>query len=95
MKVEYGKNIRVGCWYRIVEIDPHDPSPSMRAGDMLLCAPERPGCVDPENHESDGMGTQWFADYNGDDAYRTLITELEFVRGPEELLALRAGEKAE
>ncbi len=32
------------------------------------------------------MGTEWFADYGGDEdeAYRTLVTKVEFVRGPDE-----------
>lgn len=77
---KHGKNLREGCWYRIVEIDPHDPDPSLKVGDEVLCAAEKAGCVDPENHEDDGMGTQWFADFDGE-AYRTLITEIALIPG--------------
>lgn len=90
MKIKNGENLREGCYYRITEIDPHDPEPSMQVGAIVLCAKERAGCIDPENHEHDGMGTQWFADYSlyeeGDGeyefAYRTLVTGLEFVSAP-------------
>jgi hypothetical protein len=87
-RIKNGENLVVGCLYRITQIDPHDPSPSLRVGALVRCAPEQAGCIDPENHESDGMGTQWFADFGDleveDDgpAYRTLVTGLEFVRGP-------------
>lgn len=84
-----GQNLREGSWYRIVEIDPTDPSPSLKVGDVLLCKALTPGCIDPENHVEDGMGAEWFADYHfdpeeDDGAYRTLLTKVEFVRGPDE-----------
>jgi hypothetical protein len=52
-----------------------------------MCSPElKPGFLDPDNHEADGMGTQWFADYHdieGDyGGYGTLIKELEEVEAP-------------
>jgi hypothetical protein len=86
-KVRYGESLIPSHWYRIVEIDPHDPDPTLKVGDVVRCAEEEPGCLDPENHQNDGMGTQWFADYDenwneGDGAYRTLITELEEVEAP-------------
>lgn len=88
--VKSGENLRVGDWYRIVELDPSDPNPSLKEGHVLECKAETAGCIDPENHLEDGMGTEWFADYGpvpdvepGDDgmAYRTLVTKVEFVRG--------------
>jgi len=85
-KIKDGETLREGCYYRILEIDPHDPDPSMRVGAIVLCAAERPGCIDPESHEDDGMGTQWFADYSlnddGEFTYRTLVNGLEFVSEP-------------
>lgn len=88
MQIENGKNLLPGCLYRITEIDPHDPNPSLRVGALVRCEAEKPGCIDPENHESDGMGTQWFADFgdiedDDDGAYRTLVNGVEFVSGPE------------
>lgn len=85
--VKQGRNLREGCYYIITEIDPHDPNPSLKVGDEVLCATEKPGCIDPENHESDGMGTQWFADFgdigDGEQAYRTLVNGVAFSRGPD------------
>lgn len=83
--VKQGENLVVGNWYRIVEIDPHDPDPSLKVGHVLECKAEAAGCIDPENHADDGMGTQWFADYGPADddevAYRTLVTRVELFRG--------------
>lgn len=87
-KVRHGEDLVAGHWYRIVEIDPHDRDPSLKVGDLLMASGElRPGFIDPENHAADGMGTQWFADFGGgagedDDAYRTLVNELEEVEAP-------------
>lgn len=88
-RVKSGKNLEVGSWYRIVELDPGDPNPSLRVGHVLECKPKAAGCIDPENVLKDGMGTEWFADFGpaadaepGDeDAFRTLVTKVEFVRG--------------
>lgn len=87
MSVASGTDLTPGRWYRITEIDPHDPEPSLKVGDVVLCAEGKPRCIDPENHEDDGMGTQWFADYEadvGDDsgAYRTLVNGVEEVEAP-------------
>ncbi len=53
---------------------------------MVLCAVEKPGCIDPENHESDGMGTQWFADFDpsAEDGgvYRTLVNGVMYTHEP-------------
>lgn len=88
MRIANGKNLLPGHLYRIVELDPHDPNPSLKVGDLVRCAAETKGCIDPENHESDGMGTQWFADFgeieDGEQAYRTLVNGVVFVAGPEE-----------
>lgn len=86
MKIENGQDLVVGSIYRITEIDPNDPDPSLKVGALVRCAPEQAGCIDPENHESDGMGTQWFADFGDVEdeedgpAYRTLVTGVELVR---------------
>ena len=89
MKIKNGAHLREGCWYVITDIDPNDPNPSLKAGTRLLCAAERAGCIDPENHEDDGMGTQWFADFDKEEgAYRTLVTGVAYLSGPE-----TAGEK--
>lgn len=84
--VKSGEDLIVGQWYRIVQVDPKDANPSLKAGHVLQCKPETVGCIDPENHLADGMGTEWFADYgpapDGDDgevAYRTLVTKVEQV----------------
>jgi hypothetical protein len=58
MKIKNGENLREGCWYVITDIDPDDPDPSLSEGDEILCAEAKPGCVSPENHNLDGMGTQ-------------------------------------
>lgn len=80
--VPKGQNLTPGSYYRITEIDPSDPDPSLKVGDVVLCAGERAGCISPTNHESDGMNTQWFADYDGEEAYRTLVNGVEFVEKP-------------
>jgi hypothetical protein len=97
-EVPHGQDLREGCWYVITRIDPHDPNPSMKVGDVALCAAERPGCLDPENHESDGMGTQWFADFgvndDGDEAYRTLVNGVVFLREAEDIASRIVNAKA-
>jgi hypothetical protein len=86
-QIPHGQDLITGRYYRIIEIDPHDPDPSLKVGDVVRCAAQEPGCIDPENVENDGMGTQWFADYDarwddGEGAYRTLVTEVEEVGAP-------------
>lgn len=87
MRIANGKNLIPGALYRIVEIDPHDPDPSLNVGVLVRCESEKAGCIDPENHESDAMGTQWFADFGETDdddgpTYRTLVNGVDFVSGP-------------
>ncbi len=78
--LKVGSNLWLGRRYRILEIDPSDPDPSLKVGDMVLCAAQTKGCIDPENHEGDGLETQWFADYDeAEGVYRTLVTRVEFV----------------
>ena len=92
MNVKSGKNLRAGAHYVITEIDPHDPNPSLKVGDIVLCAAEKPGCIDPENHLEDGMGTEWFADFASDEdggAYRTLVTGVAFTLAPVTVGAIR------
>lgn len=80
MKKKSGTNLRPGSYYRILELDPHDPHPSLNVGAIVLCAAECKGCIDPENHLDDGMGTEWFADYSKrSGAYRTLVNAVEFI----------------
>lgn len=82
-RVPNGENLRLGCLYRIVEIDPSDLNPSLRVGDLIRCDASKSGCIDPENHESEGLNTQWFADYNeSDGSFRTLVNGVEFVSEP-------------
>ena len=77
--VKSGENLREGAWYRIVELDPSDPNPSLKVGDVLECKAQTAGCIDPENKLDDGMGAEWFADYDNVEAYRTLVTKVELV----------------
>ena len=85
-RVPQGSNLIPGLWYRIARLDPHDPNPSMTRGAIVQCASEKADCIDPENHASDGMGAQWFADYglndDGEFAYKTLIIGVELVEQP-------------
>jgi hypothetical protein len=81
--VKSGATLQVGRWYRITEIAPSDPNPTQKVGDVLQCAAEKPGCIDPDNHLSDAMGVEWFADLLGaDDGFGTLVTGLVEVDAP-------------
>jgi hypothetical protein len=81
--VASGKNLTPGRYYRITKIDPGDPNPSLRVGDVVLCAAATAGCIDPEQHISDGMGTEWFADYDiAEGSFGTLINGVEEAEQP-------------
>jgi len=84
IKVPKGQHLTPGCYYRITELDPSDFAPSLHVGDVVLCAAERAGCIDPVNHEADGMGTQWFADLSSDEevGFQTLVNGVELVEKP-------------
>ncbi len=83
-RVPKGADLIPGKWYLITELDPLDFAPSLCVGDVVLCAPERVGCIDPTNHESDGMGTQWFADLSSDEevGFQALVNGVELVEKP-------------
>ncbi len=83
-QVPKGQNLILGRHYRITEIDPSDPEPSLKVGDVVLCAEARSGCIDPENHARDGFGTQWFADLslNEEIGFLTLVNGVELVEEP-------------
>jgi hypothetical protein len=83
-EVPKGQDLTPGRWYRITELDPADFAPSLHVGDVVLCAAERAGCIDPVNRQSDGMGTQWFADLSSDEdvGFQTLVNGVELVEGP-------------
>ena len=74
-----GQDLIEGRYYRITEIDPTDPSPTMKVGDVVLCADWRAGCIDPEWQEDTGCR---FADAQGDDGYGTLVNGVELVEAP-------------
>jgi hypothetical protein len=65
----------IGKRYRIVAIDPDDDSPSLKIGDVVECAVERSGCIEPR-FDQDGFGAFWFADYQGD-SWGTLVSAVE------------------
>jgi hypothetical protein len=68
-----GTKLKPGCFYRIVEISPADPDPTLRVGDVVHCEPQKRRALDP-----DPDGVLWFADYQGPgEGYGTLITGLE------------------
>lgn len=78
-----GTTLTVGRYYRITLIDPADIDPSLKGGDVVLCAANTPGCIDPESMVNDGLGTEWFADYDAaNGAFRTLVNGVEEVDGP-------------
>jgi hypothetical protein len=77
--VASGLALTVGSWYRITQIDKTDPNPSLKVGDVIECQLEKPGCIDPENRLGEGMGVEWYADFDGEEAYRTLVTGVQFV----------------
>lgn len=72
-----------GRFYRITLIAPSDPDPSLKVGDVVECAENRPNCIDPECMIGDGMEVEWFADYDAEnEAYRTLVNGVEEVERP-------------
>lgn len=54
--VRRGDTLKPGRYYRITEIDPTDPEPSCKVGDVLKCT------VDPGAGE---LAADWFADFGG------------------------------
>lgn len=85
MSVKQGTTLVIGRWYRITVIDPTDPDPSLKVGDIVRCAEMEKGCIDPESMISDGMGVEWFADYDArEGSFRTLVNDVEEVLAPEQ-----------
>lgn len=75
-------DLTTGRYYRIT-VDPGDADPSLKDGDVLLCAVSTPNCIDPENMVGDDMGDQWFADYDAvDGSFRTIVSAVEEVEKP-------------
>jgi len=83
-QVAPGTTLTPGHWYRITEIGA-DPDPSLQVGDVVMCADEEPRCVWSQPVGSDGMGAEWFADYDASSGtYRTLVNGLEEAPAPNE-----------
>ncbi len=76
--LQSGENAIPGKSYRIMSLDPDDNDPTLKVGDIVECAHETRGCVDPVNHAGDGFGVEWLADFLGD-GFGTLVTGLEEV----------------
>lgn len=77
--IQSGMDLIEGRFYRVIEIDPSDDSPSLQVGSVLLCKDCSKYCLSPENHLKDGSSTEWFADYQSDGSYGTLVSKLELV----------------
>lgn len=74
-QVPSGTDLTIGRYYRITSIDPGDDDPSLKVGAVVLCAASTPGCIDPESSDD----AVWFADYDTDGSFRTLVNGAEEV----------------
>ncbi len=77
----------VGRFYMIEAISQTDPNPTLKVGDIVECAEDRPGCIDPENvsMSDDDEAVEWFADYIGeDDGFGTIVSKVVEVARPEQ-----------
>ncbi len=84
--VRRGSVLKPGRWYRITQIDPSDPEPSLKVGDVIRCSGD-PGVRELSHEWYPDFGGCWFADLDGPtcEGFGTLITGLEEVEAPSEL----------
>jgi len=83
-QIRRGATLTPGKWYRITEIDPKDPEPSLAVGDVVRCSVD-PGPRELSHEWYPDFGGSWFADLQeGEAGFGTLITGLVEVPPPGE-----------